>query len=100
MIPIFMPLPAVAKFGPQSLSAPICSGPATVAAAAAVSRRAWKRTFGHTSATPGIFASSAAWERGRYTAIPSATRWYRQRTCASGSALVMRVASAVCAEST
>src|ERR1700750_2230706 len=34
MIPIFMPLPAVAKFGPHSLSAPICCGPA-------VSRSAW-----------------------------------------------------------
>ena len=34
MIPIFIPFPAVAKFGPQSLSAPICSGPPA-------SRSAW-----------------------------------------------------------
>ena len=66
MIPIFMPFPAVDRAGPQSWSAPICCGPA-------VSRSAWKRTFGQTRATPGIRVSSAAWERGSEIAIPSAT---------------------------
>src|SRR5437868_4176758 len=31
MIPIFIPLPAVSRLGPQSLSAPICCGPSGAA---------------------------------------------------------------------
>src|SRR4051812_32156001 len=65
MIPIFIPLPAVSKLGPHSLSAPICCGPSFTA-------REWYRTFGQTSATPVTGARWEISERGRTTASPFA----------------------------
>src|SRR2546430_3816989 len=63
---IFIPLPAVANVGPQSLSAPICSGPP-------MERATWQRTFGQTAATPGTCARSPSAPRGTTTANPFAT---------------------------
>ena len=60
MIPIFIPLPAVSSAGPQSLSAPITSGPWVIAACGSTrDGRARRTTRSATScAIPGTFASS------------------------------------------
>ena len=64
MIPIFMPLPAVASVGPQSAGAPISCGDRL--------RSEWYVTDGQTVA-PGSDASVDSCDRGTTTAIPSRT---------------------------
>ena len=64
MIPIFIPFPAVASVGPQTVGAPISCG--------VRSRSSWYVTDGQTVA-PVMALSRASWERGTTTAIPFAT---------------------------